>query len=138
MSAVRMGRFMSISLLWEWTDDPAQDADFLAAVDPTGHVHPAVDRSGPAPLLRWTRDDVDRTEQQRELQIGQLWSPRGSYYNGTTSEPGVVSADGYWSCDEYGRPYNLADLQAPGMDPRIGQIQAHAAAIARDTEALDQ
>jgi|SRR5687768_4748939 len=98
---------------FRWVDDPVEDAAFATAMEYSpSRVNMTVDRSGPAPVLRW-KDGNNNPFSANIGASGVLWhkapynSPSGTY----SVAPGPLPT-GYWECDQYGRPYDLNDLQA--------------------------
>lgn len=91
--------------VFNWQDDPVEDADFAAAMTAQFVTNVTVDRSGPTPVLRW--EGSGGTPKSKEL--GAVGTHYFSYPSGG---PDALDVTGYWESDEYGRPFDLNDLLA--------------------------
>lgn len=111
---------------WDGTDD-ATFASFVEA-ESDGYVGDVnVDRSSGTPVLRWQYYQAWDGQPkgvfgELELTSGMFVNPRYQPPYGSPDtlgqRPGAVDpADGYWESDQYGRPYDLNDLLAPGTAP---------------------
>jgi hypothetical protein len=119
---------------FKWVDDPTEDADLVGFVesywaDNNQYVDDvSVDRSGTTPELRCQRYEVsyDPSNPGRlptgdwhsePLTVGdhlvaEDWRGRPFSPGGSRGWPGAVDVTGWWECDEYGRPFDLNDLEA--------------------------
>lgn len=127
---------------WRWNgSEDIELADYCgdlvsshAYQNTLGDFH--VDRSGPAPVLRWQWYQLDSSTDWERVPTGtygELPLMTGDYIDalgyesptwpdeGDNPYGGEIIAKwdmvGRWESDQYGRPYDLNDLLAPGTAP---------------------
>jgi hypothetical protein len=110
----------SVKPVWEWDDtDDAGLVAFMTAECPATCNNFSIDRAGSPVVLRWekyqyTGGDYTATGLYFDIPInvGDRLDPTCPYPYPSAAGPGVRDMTGIWVSDQFGRPFDINDMQA--------------------------